>query len=360
VTLQLLPSAGAGSVLWASGSCTLRANARFYPAGELRLQVLEARGLEGPRVLDQDCFATVALPSALQPYRFTTPVDARAGSAPVWQSTFACRVVEHACADITVCSKDPLSGEEEPLGSVSVDLTNVYAEGSREAWAPLARPAADGSGADVTAGMVHVRASFVPPLDPPFSRGAPPAAGGAGVRFPQQLDLAGAAAHGAGAGAPSASPASAGSSGAGAGASPARRGAKAFELGSKSIRDLEAVGGAAGGSGSAAASIIGSAATMAAAGASGVAADRSSAGGKSAAVVVDSSGDSSTTASASAPASAGAIVAVAGGADLHEGDDDAGDFTEAEVEEAFDFLDLDHNRMVGFMEIKHLLACMVS
>jgi len=366
VTLQLQPSAGAGSVLSASGSCTLRASARFYPAGELRLQVLEARGLEGPRVLDQDCFATVALPSALQPYLFTTPVDARAGSAPVWEATFACRVVEHACADLTVFSKEPLSGEEEPLGSVSIDLSNVYAEGSREAWAPLTRPAAggsgtDGSGADVPAGMVHVRASFVPPLDPPFSRGTPAGASGAAVRFPQQLDLAGAAAQGAGAGASGAGHGSAGSGSAGASASRARRGVKAFELGSKSMRALEAASGAARGSGGTAASSTGVPGTTAAAGATGVAADRTSAAGKSAAGGIDgdsSTDDRSAAASAFAAVSAGAIVAAAGG-DLHEDDDDAGDFTEAEVEEAFDFLDLDHNRMVGFMEIKHLLACMV-
>jgi hypothetical protein len=85
--------------------------------------------------------------------------------------------------------------------------------------------------------------------------------------------------------------------------------------------------------------------------------------GKSAAGDVEggsSTGDGSAAPSSSTPEPAGAPVSVAGGTDLHEDDDDAGDFTEAEVEEAFDFLDLDHNRMVGFMEIKHLLACMVG
>lgn len=293
VTLPLtLTAAGAAS----SGSSAaagadgpqLRFSCSFHPAGALQLWLLGARDLPGARLLDQDCFAIARLPSAFAPREFTTPVDAGAGTRPVWNASYTTRVVDHAVVRVDVSSRDLAAGDEL-LGSVEVELGNVYAEGQREAWAPLAParpPSAAGAATapgGAAAGSVNIRAVFIPPSEFFFPGAA------SRIGFPQLC-----ATH-----APVTRKAGRDSGSAGADASPAAGGSLALALAA-----------AAGPAGSKQGSRPGSGAG-------------STAGSKK-----------------------------SGGGDDDDSSDSGDDFTDAEVEEAFDFIDLDKNRAIGFMEVR--------
>lgn len=286
-----LTAAGAASGAGGAGADgpRLRLSCTFHPAGALRLWLLGARDLPGARLLDQDCFAIARLPSAFAPRDFTTPVDAGAGTRPVWNASFTTRVVDHAVVRVDVSSRDLAVGDEL-LGSVEVELANVYAEGQREAWAPLAParpPSAAGAATapgGAAAGSVHIRAVFIPPSEFFFPGAA------SKIGFPQL-----AAGH---------APVSRRrGSGGGDAASPAAGGSLALALAA-----------AAGPGGSKDASRP-------------VSAAGSAAGSKK-----------------------------SGGGDDDDSSDNGDDFTDAEIEEAFDFIDMDKNRSVGFMEVRARLV----
>lgn len=269
----------------------LRLSCTFHPAGALRLWLLGARDLPGARLLDQDCFATARLPSAFAPRDFTTPVDPGAGTRPVWNASYTTRVVDHAVVRVDVSSRDLAVGDEL-LGTVEVELANVYAEGQREAWAPLAParpPSAAGAATapgGAAAGSVHIRAVFIPPSEFFFPGAA------SKIGFPQLA----------------------------AGHAPVAR-----RRGSST--------GSGGGGDAAGGSLALALAAAAGPGGSKEASRRESAAGSTAG-------------------------SKKSGADDDSNSDNGDDFTDAEIEQAFDFLDMDKNRAVGFMELKHLLACM--
>jgi Ca2+-binding EF-hand superfamily protein len=197
--------------------------------------------------------------------------------------------VHQLSAIVTVFTYDLVGGNEN-LGSVRLDLSGIYREGKKEAWAPLTRTNKK-TGQSIEAGSVHIKAKFFSPLE---VRGL----GFTAVTFPQSLT---------------------GPSGSG-------------EDDGLGAVDLETV--------------------------------RSGTAGSSASSASGSSADSAMvpfkpgTAATSASSKNQLALAKAAPEELDEDDEDAGDFTPEEIEEAFDYIDLDRNKMIGFMEIKHLLACM--
>ncbi|KAA0175997.1 hypothetical protein FNF27_02389 [Cafeteria roenbergensis] len=142
---------------------------RFYPAGELRLEVTEGRRLASRETVGQmDPYVTITLGGSRHPVTLRTKTDSRAGSDPVWNEVLTFDVVSEHEARIEVWDYDVFSADDV-VGGATMSLLPVFKAGVRDHWFRLALRSQWGR--VEAAGEVYIKADFT----------GPP-----GVRFPQR------------------------------------------------------------------------------------------------------------------------------------------------------------------------------
>lgn len=72
----------------------LALEAQFYPAGMLKLDIIDARNLKLDGDIPTNPFATARVLSNLHPVSDKTRVDVRGRSMPVWESSFTFAIVD--------------------------------------------------------------------------------------------------------------------------------------------------------------------------------------------------------------------------------------------------------------------------
>lgn len=147
----------------------VRLGFRFFPAGELTVEVVEGRRLANRETVgNMDPYLKLTVGGSRHPVTRKTKVDARAGAEPVWNEVFRFDVVMEHEARIEVWDADTFTADDL-VGATTMSLLPVFKAGYRDHWFQLASRSSWGK--VESAGEVFLKLDFK---------------AARGVRFPQR------------------------------------------------------------------------------------------------------------------------------------------------------------------------------
>jgi Ca2+-binding EF-hand superfamily protein len=149
----------------------LRVGFRFFPAGELTIEVVEGKRLANRETVGHmDPYVKLTVAGSRHPVTQRSSTDHSGGSEPVWNETMKWDVVSESECRLEVWDADTFT-KDDIVGSCAFSLLPVFKSGFRDHWYKLSNRTAWGK--VETAGDIFLKIDFKGPLGVPFPQRQP-------------------------------------------------------------------------------------------------------------------------------------------------------------------------------------------